>query len=139
MPVIVAVGVNLGIVPLLFVQLAYYKVFYPATILMAWFWLAIIVLLIPAYYGVYAYAWGLRGRRASREQGTTVCAYREWGQTFLSASIGTACWRIAAGWCAAVFFVRSAFCSPTAEPDGPRRALAGALGPQQAGAAWAPP
>ena len=62
MPVIVAVGVNLGIVPLLFVQLAYYKVFYPATILMAWFWLAIIGLLIPAYYGVYAYAWGFAAR-----------------------------------------------------------------------------
>ena len=46
--------------PLLFVQLAYYSVFYPATILMAWFWLAIIGLLIPAYYGVYAYAGGLR-------------------------------------------------------------------------------
>ena len=59
MPVIVAVGINLGIVPLLFIQLAYYKVFYPATILMACFWLAIIVLLIPAYYGVYAYAWAL--------------------------------------------------------------------------------
>ncbi len=58
MPVIVAFGVNLGIVPLLFVQVAYYKVFYPATILMAWFWLAIIGLLIPAYYGVYAYAVG---------------------------------------------------------------------------------
>ena len=45
MPIIVAVGVNLGVVPLLFVQLAYPKVFYPATILMAWFWLAIIGLL----------------------------------------------------------------------------------------------
>ena len=64
MPVIVAVGVNLGIVPLLFIQVAYFKFFYPATILMAWFWLAIIVLLIPAYYGVYVYAWGLRdGKR----------------------------------------------------------------------------
>jgi hypothetical protein len=59
MPIIVAVGINFGIVPLLFIQLAYYKVFYPATILMAWPWLAIIALLIPAYYGVYAYAWGL--------------------------------------------------------------------------------
>ena len=59
MPVIVAVGVNLGIVPLLFLQLAYYRFFYPATILMAWFWLAIIGLLIPAYYGVYVYAFGL--------------------------------------------------------------------------------
>ncbi|MBN2577508.1 MAG: hypothetical protein JXB10_00765 [Pirellulales bacterium] len=60
MPVIVAVGVNLGIVPLLFMQLAYYRFFYPATILMAWYWLGIIALLIPAYYGVYLYAWGLK-------------------------------------------------------------------------------
>ena len=60
MPVIVALGVNLGIVPLLFVQLGYAKIFYPATVLMAWFWLAIIGVLIPAYYGVYVYAFGLR-------------------------------------------------------------------------------
>jgi hypothetical protein len=63
MPIIIAFGINLGVVPLLFIQLAYYKVFYPATILMAWFWISIIVLLIPAYYGVYIYAWGLyKGR-----------------------------------------------------------------------------
>jgi len=86
MPVIVAVGVNLGIVPLLFVQLAYYRVFYPATILMAWSWLAIIALLIPAYYGVYAYAWGIRN-----------------GVKHLAG------WRIAAGWCAAVFFIAIGF------------------------------
>lgn len=60
MPVIIAFGINFGIVPLLFTQLAYYKVFYPATILMAWFWLAIIGLLTAAYYGVYVYASGLR-------------------------------------------------------------------------------
>jgi hypothetical protein len=60
MPIIVAMGVNLGIVPLLFVQLGYAKIFYPATVLMAWFWLAIIGVLIPAYYGVYVYAFGLR-------------------------------------------------------------------------------
>ena len=86
MPVIVAFGVNLGIVPLLFTQLAYYKVFYPATILMAWFWLAIIALLIPAYYGVYVYASGLR-------QGAG-------GLTPL---------KRAAGWCAAIFFIAIGF------------------------------
>ena len=59
MPVIIALGVNFGIVPLLFTQLAYHKFFYPATILMAWFWLAIIGLLTAAYYGVYIYASGL--------------------------------------------------------------------------------
>lgn len=60
MPIIVALGINFGIVPLLFIQVAYYKVFYPATVLMAWPWFTIIVLLTLAYYGVYYYAMGLR-------------------------------------------------------------------------------
>lgn len=60
MPIILALGINFGIVPLLFLQLAYPKAFYTATILMAWFWLAIVGLLIPAYYGVYLCGHGLR-------------------------------------------------------------------------------
>ena len=60
MPVIIALGVNFGIVPLLFTQVAYYRVFYPATILMAWPWFLIIVLLTFAYYGVYIYVTGLK-------------------------------------------------------------------------------
>jgi hypothetical protein len=86
MPIIVAFGVNLGIVPLLFVQVAYYKVFYPATILMAWPWLSIIVLLTLAYYGVYLYASGLR------EGGEGLTAVRR-----------------AAGWIAAVLFITIGF------------------------------
>lgn len=85
MPVIIAFGVNLGVVPLLFTQLGYYRFFYPATILMAWFWLAIIVLLIPAYYGVYLYAFGL-------SEGGTLTPLRR-----------------AAGWVAAVFFILIGF------------------------------
>lgn len=65
MPIIIALGVNFGIVPLLFIQVAYYKVFYPATILMAWPWFTIIVLLTLAYYGVYYYVTGLRGAGSS--------------------------------------------------------------------------
>jgi len=53
MPFVVAIGVNLGIVPLLFTQVAYYRVYYPAGILIAWPWLGVIVLLTLAYYGVY--------------------------------------------------------------------------------------
>lgn len=60
MPIVVALGVNLGIVPLLFTQVAYYRAFYPATILMAWPWLGVIGLLTVAYYGVYLYSYGLR-------------------------------------------------------------------------------
>jgi len=86
MPIIVAFGINLGIVPLLFIQLAYYKAFYTATILMAWFWLGIIVLLIPAYYGVYIYAWGIR-----------------------NGSKKLARWQIAAGWCSSLFFILISF------------------------------
>jgi len=44
----------------LFLQVSYYRAFYPATILMAWPWLAIVGLLMLAYYGVYYYVIGLR-------------------------------------------------------------------------------
>lgn len=60
LPIIIATGINLGIVPLLFLQVAYNQVFYPATILMAWPWFAIIPLLTLAYYGAYIYAVGLK-------------------------------------------------------------------------------
>lgn len=81
MPVVIAFGVNFGIVPLLFVQVAYPWAFYPATILVAWFWLAIVLLLIPAYYGVYAYTFGLK-----REQ-------------------GPAAWQTVFGWVSAGLFI----------------------------------
>ncbi len=80
MPVIVAVGVNLGIVPLLFTQVAYYRVFYPAGVLMAWPWFMVVPLLCLAYYGVYAYAFGVRAGRLAP-------------------------WRGAAGWTACAFFI----------------------------------
>lgn len=82
MPVIVAFGVNFGIVPLLFVQVAYPWAFYPATILTAWFWFSIIILLIFAYYGVYAFAFGLKAKTATMPA-----------------------WRYAAGWIAAGLFL----------------------------------
>jgi hypothetical protein len=85
MPIIIAFGVNLGVVPLLFTQLAYYNYFYPTTIFMAWFWLSIIGLLIVAYYGVYAYVWGLKnGENLAR-------------------------WRRLAGWAAAICFLSIGF------------------------------
>src|SRR3989304_10151541 len=59
MPFVIAFGINLGIVPLLFTQVAYYQVFYPATILAAWPWFSVILLVMLAYYGVYIYVVGL--------------------------------------------------------------------------------
>jgi len=85
MPLWVALGVNFGIVPLLFTQVSYYQVFYPATILMAWFWFSVILLLTLAYYGVYIYAYGLK-------EGQTLTPFRR-----------------VAGWISAIFFIAIGF------------------------------
>ena len=86
MPVIIAMGINFGIVPLLFIQVGFGPVFYPATILMAWFWFSVVVLLVPAYYGVYLYAYGLAEPAAAMPR-----------------------WKRAAGWLAALLFITIGF------------------------------
>jgi hypothetical protein len=85
MPLWVALGVNFGIVPLLFTQVSYYQVFYPATILMAWFWFSVVLLLTLAYYGVYIYAYGLK-------EENSLTPFRK-----------------AAGWISAIFFILIGF------------------------------
>ncbi len=52
-PIIVALGINLAVVPLLFIQLAYGKPFYTSTILLGAHWLGIIPLVLVAYYACY--------------------------------------------------------------------------------------
>ncbi|MDR1141026.1 MAG: hypothetical protein LBL62_04980 [Planctomycetaceae bacterium] len=59
-PIIMALGINFGIVPLLFLQTTYYKSFYTATILTAWHWIAIIPILIVGYYAIYLAAFSYR-------------------------------------------------------------------------------
>jgi hypothetical protein len=59
LPVAIAATVTLGVAPLLFVQVLYGRVFFVSSILMGWFWLAVVLLLIGAYYGAYWLA--LRG------------------------------------------------------------------------------
>ena len=53
MPVSVAAAVTFGVAPLLLVQALYGRLFFTGSILMAWFWIAVIPLLIAAYYGTY--------------------------------------------------------------------------------------
>ncbi len=53
LPPVVAFTITLGVAPLLFLQLAYGQLFYTTSVLMAWSWLAIVLLLMLAYYGVY--------------------------------------------------------------------------------------
>lgn len=48
-----AATVNLGVAPLLFLQLLYGPFFFTSSILMAWPWLSVIVLVMAAYAGLY--------------------------------------------------------------------------------------
>ncbi|MDR2643071.1 MAG: hypothetical protein LBC74_09780 [Planctomycetaceae bacterium] len=59
LPIMLAIGINFGIVPLLFTQTLFYKPFYTATILMAWHWFAVIPILIIGYYSVYLAAFSI--------------------------------------------------------------------------------
>lgn len=52
-PTLFAVGITLGVAPLLFVQVLYGHFFYTGSVLMAVFWIMVIPLLIIGYYGAY--------------------------------------------------------------------------------------
>lgn len=55
LPLVIAFVVNLGVAPLLFVQVLYGQFMYSSSILMGAFWILIIPVLIVAYYGAYLY------------------------------------------------------------------------------------
>ena len=54
-PIIIAFAINLGVASLLFIQVLYGRFFYVSSILMAVSWLAVIPLLMTAYYLMYLY------------------------------------------------------------------------------------
>ncbi len=56
LPILLAFTVNLGVAPLLFLQVLYGQFFYTSSVLMAVFWLSIVGLLIVAYYSAYIYS-----------------------------------------------------------------------------------
>lgn len=56
LPVTVAAAVTFGVAPLLFVQTLYGRLLYSSSILIGWYWLAVIPLVILAYYGTYLLA-----------------------------------------------------------------------------------
>lgn len=53
LPVLLPATITLGIAPLLFVQVLYGQFFYTSSIIMAWPWFLVLVLLTIAYYGFY--------------------------------------------------------------------------------------
>ncbi len=55
LPTVLALTVNFGVAPLLFMQVLYGQFFYISDVLMAALWLPVIVLVMLAYYGAYVY------------------------------------------------------------------------------------
>ena len=55
MPSVTAFTITLGVAPLLFLQLVYGQLFYASSALMAWYWLAVVFLVLFGYYGIYWY------------------------------------------------------------------------------------
>jgi len=53
LPTAFALGVNMGVAPLLFLQVIYGHLFYASSVLLAVYWILIIPLIILAYYGAY--------------------------------------------------------------------------------------
>lgn len=72
LPFLVAFTVNLGVAPLLFNQVLYGHFLYVSSVLMGVFWLAVIPLLILAYYALYLY--GFRFNKAG-SPGTLLLAF----------------------------------------------------------------
>ncbi len=52
-PSLLAATITLGVAPLLFLQVLYGQFFYTSSLIMAWPWFSIVVLLVLAYYGFY--------------------------------------------------------------------------------------
>lgn len=55
LPTVIALAVNFGVAPLLFLQSLYGHLFYVSDILMGWWWLAVPFLIILAYYSAYLF------------------------------------------------------------------------------------
>jgi hypothetical protein len=60
LPVLIAAAVTLGVAALLFLQVLYGRMFFSSAIVMAWFWLAVVPLLIAGYYAAYGVAFAER-------------------------------------------------------------------------------
>ena len=64
LPTVMAFVINLGIPPLLFAQVLYGRALYTSSVLIGTYWIAVILLLMGSYYGLYVSA-GLSDKRQS--------------------------------------------------------------------------
>ena len=55
-PSVMALAINFGVAPLLFLQVLYGNFFYTSSILMGMYWISVVLLLLIAYYGLYGHS-----------------------------------------------------------------------------------
>lgn len=67
LPIVVALTINFGVAPLLFLQVIYGHFIYSSSVLMAVYWLSVIPMLIMAYYLLYAQKLRFDTLRAGRK------------------------------------------------------------------------
>ncbi|BBD08869.1 hypothetical protein [Desulfovibrio ferrophilus] len=74
LPTIIALAVNFGVAPLLFLQTLYGHLFYVSDILMGWWWLVVPFLIIVAYYAAYLFDFQFDGLGSLRGLVIGFCA-----------------------------------------------------------------
>lgn len=66
LPTCLALTINLGVAPLLFLQVLYGNFIYTSSVLMAAWWLSVIAIVMAAYYGLYIYDFSFDSRPGAR-------------------------------------------------------------------------
>jgi len=73
LPYTIAFTVNVGVAPLLFIQVLYGNFIYTSSVLMGWYWLSIIGILIIAYYSAYLFDFKFDALGSARSIFIAVC------------------------------------------------------------------
>jgi len=73
LPYTIAFTINMGVAPLLFIQVLYGNFIYTSSVLMGWYWLSIIGILIIAYYSAYLFDFKFETLGSARSIFIAVC------------------------------------------------------------------
>ena len=73
LPYTIAFTINMGVAPLLFIQVLYGNFIYTSSVLMGWYWLSIIGILIIAYYSAYLFDFKFDTLGSARSVFVAVC------------------------------------------------------------------
>ncbi len=74
LPYAIAFTVNMGVAPLLFIQVLYGNFIYTSSLLMGWYWLSVIGIIIVAYYSAYLFDFKFDTLGFFRSISIAVCA-----------------------------------------------------------------